>query len=290
MGALWNRNGIWYVDTRIQGKRIRKSIGKYKRVAELALKDMEIKAQRNDLGFIEQKNIALSDFFKKYSDFSRINHRPATQARYRSVIQHFVTFMTQHEPNIALLKSLKVEQIEKYKAYRRNQLVPRNGCYGVADGARLGQKGAKAYTVNFEVLTLRTIFNYAIQMNYLQTNPAKGVHKLKTDDAQRRRFLTEEECHRLLAGSSEEYYPILYTFMNTGMRRGELVHLEWSDVDFAQKTLIIRRKPFWQPKSGEREIPLNDGLLNVLKGLSRGSNFVFCDHMGRRLDPNRVRD
>ncbi|RKX30139.1 MAG: hypothetical protein DRP46_06085 [Candidatus Zixiibacteriota bacterium] len=42
---------IWFVDYAYQGRRIRKKIGPSKRLAELALKDIEIKIAKQELGF-----------------------------------------------------------------------------------------------------------------------------------------------------------------------------------------------------------------------------------------------
>ena len=43
MGTLYKRGRIWYVDVRAKGRRIRKRVGASKRIAELALKDAEVK-------------------------------------------------------------------------------------------------------------------------------------------------------------------------------------------------------------------------------------------------------
>ena len=50
MGAIYKRKGIWYVDLRVNGQRVRKKAGKSKNLAELLLKDLEIKTQRNQTG------------------------------------------------------------------------------------------------------------------------------------------------------------------------------------------------------------------------------------------------
>ena len=154
--------------------------------------------------------------------------------------------------------------------------------------AAIGQ-GAKGYTINFEITALRTIFNLAIAWKYLESNPASKVKLLKTDDSKPRRFLTDIECGWLLGNTPPELYPIFFTFLNTGMRRAELVNLEWSDISFEHKTIKIQRKPFWLPKTGEREIPMSVELSSVLDKLPRRSNFVFTDKNGKQLNPDRIR-
>src|SRR3989338_7840100 len=126
MGAIYNRENIWYVDLRIQGRRIRKKAGKSKKLAKLLLKDLEIKAERGQLGFLDQKEISIKDFFEEFRQYSQANHRPASQARYRAVVQNFQYF-TQAATQCNKISQISVDMIEKYKIHRRSVPVARNG-------------------------------------------------------------------------------------------------------------------------------------------------------------------
>ena len=288
MGAIYKRKGIWYVDLRVNGQRVRKKAGKSKNLAELLLKDLEIKTQRNQLGFLERREIALDDFVQEFLKYSQANHRSPTTARYGAALANFQRFIKQ-ETKVKRLSEITTKIVEKYKTWRRTTPVARNG----ADPQRVKpsavSKGAKSYTVNFEIMTVKTILNLAVKWKYLEVSQAHGVKKLKNEDTKPRSFLTEAECKRLLAESTKEYYPIFFTFLNTGMRRAELVNLEWTDVDFEQRIIKIRRKSFWMPKTGEREIPVNDELLLVLKRLPKRGNFVFTDKAGKQMNADTVR-
>lgn len=272
MGNIYSRNGIFYVDLRVQGRRIRKKAGKIKKLAELMLNDLEIKAERNQLGFLDRKDISIKVLLEEFRRYSQANHRPASQARYRAVVNNFLEFI-QKETQINRLSQINGDTIEKYRMYRRS-----------GDGS-----GVKAYTINFEVRALRTIFYFAIRSNFMETNPVKGFKFLKTDDSKKRRFLSDQECVRLLRYASKDDYPIFATFLNTGMRRAELVHLEWSDVDLKKRIIKIQKKPNWLPKSGEREIPINDALYEILKRLPDRGSFVFTNDKGNQVDPDLIR-
>ena len=125
------------------------------------------------------------------------------------------------------------------------------------------------------------MFNLAKKWGYLKENPTQEVTRLKVNDSKPPRFLTTEECHRLLQHSPDHLYPIFFTFLNTGMRKAELENLEWADVDLEHRKIRIQRKEFWQPKTGERDIPVNQKLLGLLTRLKEEndsglrSNFVF---------------
>lgn len=51
MGRIYKRKNIWYLDICAKGRRIRKKVGPSKRIAELALKDAEVKIAREEFGF-----------------------------------------------------------------------------------------------------------------------------------------------------------------------------------------------------------------------------------------------
>ena len=151
------------------------------------------------------------------------------------------------------------------------------------------KKGAKSYTVNFELTTIKTMFILAVKWKYLEVSPAEGVKQLKAEDSKPRRFLTDAECDRLLRACELEYRPIFFTLIHTGMRKAEILNLEWSDLDFKRRIIKIRRKAFWIPKTGEREIPMSDAVADVLDGLPRQSHFVFPNEDGEAMNGNFLR-
>jgi len=98
------------------------------------------------------------------------------------------------------------------------------------------------------------------------------VKKLKVNDSNPPRFLTEEECRRLLEACPPDLYWVYFTFLNTGMRKTELENLEWADIDFERRKIRISPKESWQPKTGEREIPISDSLFGLLAELKKKNN------------------
>lgn len=94
--------------------------------------------------------------------------------------------------------------------------------------------------------------------------------------------------------STGETQLIFRTFVLTGMRSGELVNLEWEDLNFAQGLIHIRNKEFWQPKRRhERDIPIHSELVPLLKQHMKEkqerSRFVFCNGGGRQFSENGLR-
>lgn len=259
MGEVYKRKQVWYVDYRVNGVRKRKKVGKSKAVAVLALKDIEVKIAKKEYGFL-QNETSVEVFFDKFRAYSKTNHSAATVKRYRAVIDNFSTFLADH-PHIVQLDQIKPELIDLYKMYRKEV--------------------AKTRTINFELNALRTVFYLAMKWDYLRTNPVVGVKRLKVTDSKPPRFLTVKECTKLFEASPERFRCIFQTFVLTGMRLGELENLEWTEVDFRRRSIKIHRKASWQPKTANREVPINDRLLPILRRLraanSKGlkSSYVF---------------
>ena len=104
------------------------------------------------------------------------------------------------------------------------------------------------------------------------------------------RILSEEEETRLLEAvklstKSQHLEPIIITALNTGMRKGEILNLKWSNVDFKTGHILVGGTK----NGGMRKIPMNDKLTLTLergKKVSRGE-FVFSENGRPYLDVKR---
>jgi integrase len=137
-------------------------------------------------------------------------------------------------------------------------------------------------TVNHHLKLLKAMFNRAIRQGRVTLNPVSAVKLFQEHNARNRCLsLSREEEGRLLEALPERLRPLVTVALNTGMRRGELQALRWSDVDFATGTLRIRRD-----KAGEgRWVALNsaarDALLAVKREQKVLGSYVFYSPEGR---------
>ncbi len=272
MATLRKKWNGYFIDYRINGRRLRKSVGRSKKIAELALKDLEVKLARQELGF-EKKDGSFQKLLSDFEIYCKTNLAPNTRKRYKSIIDNFSRFLKNIYPYIEKVSNFTPKLFEDFKSFRK-------------------EEGAGNRTVNHELIVGRMMFRLAIQWGYTKENPSDGVSKLRVPQKNAPRFLTEEECKKLLGHSDKWLYPIFFTFLSTGMRKSELENLEWADVDFDRKKIKIVVKDDWSPKTNEREIPINDGLFEVLKKQKQnanGSKYVFPDEEGGRIYKNRLR-
>lgn len=290
MARIYKRGKSWYIDIRVNRTRFRRRVGTSKKIAELALKDAEVKVARDEFGFTKN-DIFLDKLLERFLEYSQANHASGTTRRFRCVLGHFRNFLKEKYPRVTHLSQVNPEIIERYKIYRKSSWVNPNGEPVTSDAEvkDYTRKGARAQTINFELKVLTNLFNTAINWGYLKDNPTRKVKRLKVNDAKPVRFLTQTECKKLLAACPTDLYPIYFTFLNTGMWRSELEHLEWTDIDFKRRKIKIQGKDFWKPKSSEREIPMNNQLRDLLKThkeknqLELKSNFVFPHKDGGRI-------
>lgn len=98
----------------------------------------------------------------------------------------------------------------------------------------------------------------------------------------RLRYLTMEECNKLLDACLAPHMRAMVTMaLHTGMRRGEILNLQWPDLDFASGDILIR-----DSKNGQaRHVPMDSTVRDLLSGYipTSGSSHVFPSASGGRL-------
>lgn len=129
-----------------------------------------------------------------------------------------------------------------------------------------GKKRAPA-TVNRYFASLSSLFSYAVRdLRWLDESPCRNLKKLK-ESRGRDRVLTQDEIERLLAACRESKSPYLYCVviiaLTTGARQGEILNLEWRDIDFNNKLASIKETKNGQPRS----VSLSDPVIVELQRL-----------------------
>ena len=134
-------------------------------------------------------------------------------------------------------------------------------------------EGIKPATVNRQRTMLMALLNHAVENGVLAANPLAKWKRLKVEDKSRVRYLGSNDSHeRFKKGERERFLEaldkmptdiqaIIRTAMLTGMRRGEIFNLRWSDVDLKTGIITVQTS-----KSGRsRSIPISSTLDQVLR-------------------------
>jgi len=148
-------------------------------------------------------------------------------------------------------------------------------------------------TVNFEVTVMKALFYYLIrERGIAMENPCARSKPLRAQKERLKRrppTYTQTETEKILAACDVTDRALFATLLLTGLRKEELGHLAWSDVDLDHATLRLTAKEGFAPKDyEEREIPLPPDLVQILDTLPRVSTWVFSSRKGNRLGRNEM--
>ena len=102
-------------------------------------------------------------------------------------------------------------------------------------------KPVSAQTVNRDLASLQAAMNWAREMHTKQV-PALAWRKLKvSENPHRVRFSSADEFATLMAVAHESIRPIILCAVTTGLRRNNILKLQWHQVDLASSTITIQR-------------------------------------------------
>ena len=130
-------------------------------------------------------------------------------------------------------------------------------------------------TINKELALLRRSFSLA-DLKFPK------ITKL-TENNTRTTFLTEEQYHALVRCAPEHLKPVIVFAYQTGMRRGEILSLKWSQVDWKQREITL--PPLTTKNKQGRTIPLTSALYRILESLFNAKEscpYVFT-YRGQQL-------
>jgi integrase len=135
--------------------------------------------------------------------------------------------------------------------------------------------GRSGETINHYFNTISKLFQMLNDEWDLDvTNPIKGIKRMPPSQGRSKRVNFELES-LLINGCDEISLPLLRSIIqfaiHTGMRRGEIMGLTWSDIDLPNRKAYLH-----QTKNGEpRQVPLTRQAMAVLEALCKEEEKVF---------------
>jgi integrase len=228
-GCLRERNGRFYIRTRVlsidprtgeaRWKQVEKAAGPSKRRALRMLRGLQ--ADVEDGRFVPS-GMSVAELGQKWlTEHVQPNLKPGTAASYRG------TFYLHVAP---ALGHVRVDDC-------RPQMIR----------AMLGRKRAQGLS-EAGVAKLRrhihAMFAFAQDAGLVTANPAESARERGRKRARRRARGTElspVQLKRFLDQCSPRWRPFFTVALDTGLRRGELIGLQWGDIDLLERILYVRR-------------------------------------------------
>lgn len=218
-----------------------------------------------------------SDYADKWiKEYSIPNHKLKTTESYESMLKR-VKVAIGHIP----LNQITTMVINNFLLNLRE---PGTKITGRSKEASVSPKTVK----NFHTL-LRSMFNTAVEWKILDENPVDGVKPPKVRKKEIP-VLEKEEVIKLFNCLQEaplKYNVFFQLAILSGMRRGEILGLKWSCVDFKNCTITVKTTSLYSPKVGQFEdTPKTEGSERVLK-ISK-SFFDLLAIFKQEQDKNRL--
>ena len=192
---------------------------------------------------------------------------------------------------------------------RRMQQIRRADIEDIVDDmSRTGghsHRGRSPRTIGLLIGLLRKAFDEAIIDGIIQTNPARHVKK-PTQTHQEMQTWTADQLRTFLDAARNDDLAGAWALTAMGLRRGEVLGIRWSDIDFPARQMHVRQARVQTgnvvvtgaPKTarGRRTLPLNDTTIAMLKHTrshtiaSLTDRLVVVDEAGQPLKPEVYSD
>jgi integrase len=293
----------WFFEYRINGRRNRLLLGRYKGLSPDGARDLATiaagdlakgvdlqarkKAQRDESE--RARHSTLETFLEeRYAEWEETHRKVRHVKRIKSAF-----------PSSWLSLPLTDLDAWRLESWRRDE---RKG-------------GKKPTTINRDIAALKSVLSKAMEWGVLDRSPLKGLKAFKTDPIGRVRFLTKEEDERLRKALrsrdremrdrrdshnrhraerdeplmppypspfADHLEPFVLLLLNTGLRFGEMTQLRHRDVNLKDRLITVAGEG---AKSGRtRVVPMNleaHRILNSIKGAP--ADYVFPGAGGNRL-------
>ncbi len=237
---------------RINARGLRKtiSIGS-KAAAERARPQAEIMLAQGKLD-PKPREKTLGEVASAWLEFIATSRAPRTHDRYRAILDRHIDILD--KPIAQITRGDIRDTLRRYR-----------------------DKGASKASVEMAHTVLSGVFLYALDDELITATPTTKVLRRLDMPRDRKEIqpFTAAEMEAFLAAVDPGYRPFFFMAYRTGARMGELLALEWADIDFRRKTLSITKTAKDQAVRqstktyNNRTIDISDSLLEMLVDMKK---------------------
>jgi len=282
MACVTKRKGRWCVDFYDQhGKRRLRilKMGSSKKQAKALLREIEEQVGKGT--FMPTKQIPLfHEVAREWIKYKKPNLRETTWGVYEGHVRnHF------QDLDDLKINRIQISTVEKFIRSKQDS-------------------GMNIVTLRKVLVTLGQIFNYAVRHRYIDYNPLRESERPrsqgKVEEREKVKILNPEQIMAFLDKAQGQKYRMLFKLaIFSGARQGELLGLEWSDVDWKNNQIHIQRTfnngRFFDVKTAEsnRKVDLGPKVMTDLKrwklACPKGNyELVFPNEAGNPIDHHNM--
>ncbi len=294
------------------GKRLKPFTTSYKPEKGMTVKQAEKAAQKFADEFESEclhygeanSSMRFADFIPKYLETTKSTLAPTTHEYYTRIINDLIIPAFGH----LKFKDITPSHVQQFIQQLASAPKEKRNSQPVENGETLSPSSIRRY-----LTVLQSIFKQAVKLGLISDSPAK-VERLTLPKAQSPKIeiFTKQEAAQMLEALENEdlqFQTLIQLAIFTGARRGELVALKFSDIDFEQRKITIERAAYKikgqplatkPPKDYEtRTVTINESCCELLKLLKAekiesaqrlgsqwlGGNWVFTQWNGEMMNP-----
>jgi integrase len=261
-----HKNGYWFYDFKFEGIRyVQSTKTKVKRDAQLILNELYTSLIHGSNGVVVSRSPKLFKF--ALEEFVELNKaawggdKGKTYIMHRTSMPHLIEFFGE-----MLITDIDGKDLRRYQNHRKTQVT------------QFGRPPADR-TINIELTSVRQLFVEHKLWNRLKEG---STFRMFSEEETMGKPLSRQELLTLfrIAGESrsEAFKTAVQVSVLSGVRRKELLNLQWKSVDFENRQILVKRKTT-KTRAGERYIPMLDAADVLLEWKSRfeakSDHYVF---------------
>ena len=184
--------------------------------------------------YADAGNIKLADFCDQYFEMSDTALAPTTKEFYKSVVDQII------KPSLG---HMRLDAIKPIHAQQFIKML-------CGDGVRVDGRGKRlsAATVRRYFTVLKSIMAKAYKLDLIERNPTDTTKlDMPTVEEPEVEIFSKEEAEEMLSklpGEPLMFQVLVHLAIVTGCRRGELVALKWSAIDFTTNTISVSQSNY----------------------------------------------
>ena len=238
------------------------------------------------------KNYTVGSWLEVWMEnYAKIKLRPSTFKTSQGFLKNHI------KPQIGGIPLAELTSLDLQRFYKH-----------LLDGGRVDRIEAKKKPKGLAPKTVRNIhqmicsaYNLAMEQKLVSKNPTQGCALPKVEHKEMKTLTANQLSAFFREARDSGVFALYYIDLTTGLRRGELLGLKWSDIDLEKGDLRVRRqigridgKIMEMPlktKNAYRTLPLSADAIDILKAQKAkvaGSEWVFPSPTGCPMSPDSV--